>query len=92
MSERTDKVDRERTSVSLPVDLAEYARAKGDGNTSAYLAGLIERDRHLDELRAMFVEHGYTGDMAITEAGVAAMRARLNEVRTRRAASRRHAA
>jgi hypothetical protein len=53
---------------------------------------LIERDRLLDDLRAMFVEHGYVGSKAITDEGVAAMRSRLNEVRARRAASRRRAA
>jgi hypothetical protein len=92
MSDKPERVERDRTSVSLPYDLAEFARAKGKGNTSAYLASLIERDRLLDDLRAMFVEHGYVGSKAITDEGVAAMRSRLNEVRARRAASRRRVA
>lgn len=87
-----ERVERDRTTVSLPVDLAEYARAKGNGNTSAYLAGLIEKDRRLDDLRVMFVEHGYVGDKAITDEGVAAMRERLTDLRARRTAGRRRAA
>jgi hypothetical protein len=75
----------ERTSVSLPADLAEYARAKGQGNTSSYIADLIERDRQRDALREMFARHGYTGDKAITEVGVAAMGERLKALRAQRA-------
>lgn len=81
-----------RTSVSLPVDLAEYARAKGQGNTSAYLASLIAKDRHLDEIKTMLIEHGYTGDRAITGEGVETMRDRLRTVRLARAERRQHAA
>jgi hypothetical protein len=73
-----------RTSISLPVDLAEYARAKGQGNTSAYLARLIEKDRRLDRIKAMLAEHGYTGDLAVTDAGVVAMRDRLHRTRQER--------
>lgn len=82
----------DRTSISLPVDLAEYARAKGSGNTSAYLASLIEKDRRLDRIKAMLAEHGHTGDRAITDAGVAAMRERLSQVRRKRAQGRQQAA
>ncbi|MEU8074961.1 hypothetical protein AB0B31_05880 [Catellatospora citrea] len=82
----------DRTSISLPVDLAEYARAKGNGNTSAYLASLIEKDRRLDRIKAMLVEHGYTGEQAITDDGVAAMRDRLHRVRRERANRRQQAA
>ncbi|WP_212842389.1 hypothetical protein [Catellatospora sp. IY07-71] len=87
-----NKEQVDRTSISLPVDLAEYARAKGKGNTSAYLASLIERDRRLDRIKAMLAEHGYTGDRAVTDVGVAAMRERLNQVRRQRANGRQQAA
>jgi hypothetical protein len=82
----------DRTSISLPVDLAEYARTKGKGNTSAYLARLIEKDRRLDRIKEMFVEHGYTGALAITDEGVADMRDRLHRVRHERARGRQQAA
>ena len=75
----------ERTSVSLPADLAEYARTKGQGNTSSYIADLIERDRERDALRDMFTRHGYTGVKAVTDEGVAAMGDRLRALRAQRA-------
>ena len=78
----------ERTSVSLPTDLADYARTKGQGNTSGYIAELIERDRRRDELRAMFARHGYTGDKTITDEGATAMGERLHQLRDRRGAQR----
>ena len=86
-ADRTD-----RTSVSLPVDLAEYARKKGKGNTSNYIASLIEKDRRLDAVKAMLAEHGYVGDKAITDEEVAAMRDRLHGVRRERARRRQQAA
>jgi hypothetical protein len=86
----SDQTDR--TTISLPIDLIAYAREKGRGNTSAYLASLIEKDRRLDRMKLMFVEHGYTSNMAITDEGVAAMRDRLHGLRRRRADSRRRAA
>ncbi|MEV0459447.1 hypothetical protein [Catellatospora methionotrophica] len=92
MTDPVDRVTRERKTLSLPVDLAEYAERRGQGNTSAYVAGLIEKDRRLAGLRQMFAEHGYVGDRAITEEGVAAMRQSLYATRSRRAASRRQAA
>ncbi|WP_117215465.1 hypothetical protein [Allorhizocola rhizosphaerae] len=67
----------EKTSISLPADLAEYARRRAAGNTSAYIAGLIERDKRNEQIRLMLEEHGYVGDLAITEAGKDRMRARL---------------
>jgi hypothetical protein len=87
---KKDQIDR--TSISLPVDLAEYARTKGQGNTSAYLASLIEKDRRLDRIKAMFVDHGYTGDLTITDEGVSAMRDRLHRVRRERARGKQRAA
>jgi hypothetical protein len=77
----------DRTSISLPAHLAEYARVKGAGNTSGYIADLIEHDRQRDELHAMFETHGYTGDHAITDAGVAAMGDRLRARRAARTAA-----
>jgi hypothetical protein len=74
----------ERTSVSLPPELAEYARAKGNGNTSSYIADLIAHDRDRDELREMFARHGYVGEKAVTDDGVAAMGERLRALRARR--------
>jgi hypothetical protein len=79
-------MSNDRTSISLPSDLAEYAKAKGAGNTSSYIADLIERDRQRDALRAMFEAHGYAGDRTITDAGIAAMGDRLRAVRAQRAA------
>ena len=80
----------ERTSISLPVELAEYARQKG--NASQYIAGLIAQDRDRVEraarLRDMFERHGYTGDKAITDEGVARMTDRLRDHQARRAAAR----
>jgi hypothetical protein len=78
-------MSNERTSISLPTDLAEYAKAKGAGNTSSYIADLIARDRQRDELQAMFAAHGYVGAKAITEAGTAAMGERLRTRRAQRA-------
>ncbi|WP_027345958.1 hypothetical protein [Hamadaea tsunoensis] len=82
----------ERTSVSLPMDLAEYARAKGKGNTSSYIADLIERDRKRDTLLAMFSRHGYTGDKQVTDDGAATMAARLRDRKRQAAAQREHKA
>lgn len=79
-------MSNDRTSISLPTDLAEYAKAKGAGNTSSYIADLIERDRQRDELRTMFEAHGYTGANAITETGATAMGDRLRILRAQRAA------
>ena len=45
----------ERATVSLPSDLAAWARA-GD-NVSAYIAGLIRRDKHHVELMEMLERH-----------------------------------
>jgi hypothetical protein len=64
-----------KTSITLPTDLLEYARSKG--NTSQYVASLIEADRRKASLAAMFARHGYTGDQAITGEGIAAMGDRL---------------
>jgi hypothetical protein len=75
----------EKTSISLPIELAEYARRRADGNTSAYIAGLIERDRRIERVRLRLEEHGYVGDLAITEVGKAAMRERLASAERKRA-------
>jgi hypothetical protein len=78
-------MSNDRTSISLPTDLADYAKAKGAGNTSSYIADLIERDRQRDALHAMFQTHGYAGAKAITETGTAAMGDRLRTLRAQRA-------
>jgi hypothetical protein len=83
--------DKRHLSVSIPVELAEYARSKSQGKTSSCVADLIERDRERDELRAMFARHGYTGDKAITDKGVAEMGNRLRARRAKREARRRAA-
>ena len=75
----------EKTSISLPTELAEYARRRAEGNTSAYIASLIERDRRIERIRLRLEEHGYVGDLAITEAGKAAMRERLARAERKRA-------
>ena len=75
----------EKTSISLPADLAEYARRRAEGNTSAYIANLIERDRRLERIRLRLEKHGYVGDLAITEAGKAVMRERLARAERKRA-------
>ncbi|GAA2394617.1 hypothetical protein Cme02nite_54560 [Catellatospora methionotrophica] len=86
----TERTGTDRTSVSLPVDLAEYARSKG--NASQYIAGLIEHDKKKAEeteaLHAMFERHGYTGDHAVTADGIAKMGGRLRDLEARRAAAR----
>lgn len=78
----------EKTSISLPADLADYARKRAAGNTSAYIAGLIEQDKRSETTRLMLEDHGYVGDLAITEKGKAAMRERLARASLRRAERR----
>jgi hypothetical protein len=73
-----------RTAVSLPVDLAEWAKARGGGNFSSYLADLIRADKRRVDLAEMFEGHGYVGDKAITESGVDVARTRLHGLRARR--------
>jgi hypothetical protein len=82
----------EKTSISLPTDLAEYARHRAAGNTSAYIASLIARDRRADRARQLLEAHGYTGPLAITEEGKAAMRERLERAERSRARRREQAA
>jgi hypothetical protein len=78
----------ERTSVSLPTNLAEWARARGNGNVSSYVARLIAEDKRRQERMAMFADHGYVGDKAITEVGTAAMGERLHTLTAQRARKR----
>jgi hypothetical protein len=78
----------EKTSISLPTDLAEYARRRAEGNTSAYIASLIERDRRVERTRLALEEHGYVGELAITEQGKEVMRERLNRAQAKRAQRR----
>lgn len=78
----------EKTSISLPTDLAEYARRRAAGNTSAYIAGLIEQDKRNEHTRKLLEEHGYTGALAITDEGKAKMRARLDRAEASRGARR----
>ena len=82
----------ERATVSLPSDLAAWARARAGDNVSGYMAGLIRKDKRLVELMEMFERHGYVGDKAITEAGIDAARARLHGHRARRQAAQQPAA
>jgi hypothetical protein len=77
-----------RTSISLPTSLADYAVRRAGGNTSAYIAGLIESDQRRERIRQSLERHGYVGDMAITEDGRARARARLDQAGARRAARR----
>ncbi len=78
----------EKTSISLPAELAEYARRRASGNTSAYIAGLIERDKHNESVRNKLEDHGYVGPLAITEAGKDRMRERLARASRSRAQRR----
>jgi hypothetical protein len=75
----------DKTSISLPTDLAEYARSKG--NASAYLASLIAADRRRAQLADLFARQGYTDDQAITTEGMDAMGERLAAIEDQR---RRH--
>jgi hypothetical protein len=78
-----------RTSISLPISLAEYATRRAGGNTSAYIAGLIASDQRRERMRARLEQHGYVGDMAITDEGRARARARLDAAAASRAARKR---
>jgi hypothetical protein len=74
-----------RKSISLPIPLAEWVDIRAaKGGASAYIARLIEADRHGQLVRDELEEFGYTGDMAVTDAG----RARAREALDRHAASR----
>ena len=74
--------------MSLPTDLAEWARLRGEGNVSGYVASLIARDKKRAMLMTMFEQHGYAGEKAITEEGIAAMGERLHALNARRARRR----
>jgi hypothetical protein len=78
----------ERTSVSLPVDLAEWARERSGGNVSGYIAGLIARDKRRAAFMQLSADAGYVGENAITEAGIARMGERLHALNARRAGKR----
>ncbi|GIG00920.1 hypothetical protein [Catellatospora citrea] len=73
-----------RTSITMPVSLAEFARARSGGNFSAYLASLVERDRRRDLAHQRLAEFGYEDDMAPTEEGRARARAVLEAHRERK--------
>ncbi|MEV4411552.1 hypothetical protein [Catellatospora sp. NPDC049609] len=72
-----------RTSITMPINLAEYAQARSGGNFSAYLTSLVERDRRREVAQQRLAEFGYVDDMAPTEEGRARARARLEAHRSR---------
>jgi hypothetical protein len=75
-----------RTSISLPTGLAEYAARRGGGNTSAYIAQLIAQDQRRENVLRSLERHGYVGEMAVTDEGLARARERLDRAAARRAA------
>jgi len=75
-----------RTSISLPVDLAEFARSRAAGNTSGYIADLIAEDRRRVRVWERLAEHGYTGDKAPTDEGRQRARSLLERRHAKKAA------
>jgi hypothetical protein len=67
-----------RKTFSLPTSLAEWVEHKAQGNASAYVASLIEADRHRELAREELRAFGYTGPREITDEGRARARARLD--------------
>ena len=87
--------DWRRKTFSLPTSLADYIEKKaGRGSASAYIAGLIEADRHRETVRQELRDFGYVGPMEVTDEGRARARERLQrhaESRAARAQRRRAA-
>ena len=84
-SHGSEKATWRRKSISLPIVLADWVEARSAaGGTSAYIASLIEADRHAQLVRDELSAFGYTDQMAITDAG----RSRARQVLERQAASR----
>jgi hypothetical protein len=83
-----------RKTFSLPTSIAEYLDHKAPkGGASAYVAKLIEADRHRELAREELASFGYAGDLEITDEGRASARARLDSHKANRAArDRRNAA
>jgi len=75
----------ERTSITMPVDLADFARKRAGGNLSAYLANLVADDRRRAVVWERLAEHGYQGGLAPTEEGRQRARHRLDQHRAKRA-------
>jgi hypothetical protein len=75
-----------RTSITMPIDLATFARSRSGGNFSGYIQALVEREKRRVTALQRLEEHGYTGELAPTEAGRALARARLERHRAKRAA------
>jgi len=73
-----------RTSISLPTDLAEFARSRASGNTSGYIAGLIAEDRRRVRVWERLAELGYTGDKTPTDQGRERAREKLERHRARK--------
>jgi hypothetical protein len=86
-SDDQPSTDYKRTSITLPVNLAEYAARRG--NTSAYIAGLIAKDQRRERILQALADHGYVGDLAVTEEGLARARERLDRGVASRAARKR---
>jgi hypothetical protein len=74
-----------RTSITMPTDLAAFARSRSGGNFSGYIQSLVEREQRRVTALERLAEHGYVGDLAPTEAGRALARARLEQHRARKA-------
>jgi hypothetical protein len=86
-SQAADEGGTVRTSITMPTDLAAFARSRAGGNFSGYIQSLVEREQRRVTALQRLTEHGYTGDLAPTEAGRARARARLEQHRAKRATS-----
>jgi hypothetical protein len=79
--------DWKRKTFSLPTSLADWVDQRAArGNASAYIAALIERDRHRELARQELRDFGYVDGLEITDEGRAAARDRLDRQAASRAA------
>jgi hypothetical protein len=82
--------DWKRKTFSLPTSLADWLDQRAPrGSASAYVAALIEADRHRELARQDLRDFGYAGDMEITEQGRAKARSLLDRHAASRAARER---
>jgi hypothetical protein len=82
--------DWKRKTFSLPTPLAEWVDQRATrGNASAYIAALIEADRHRELARQELRDFGYVDDLEITDEGRAAARDLLDRHAASRAARKR---
>jgi hypothetical protein len=74
----------ERTSITMPVDLAAFARSRAGGNMSAYLASLVAEDKRRTAAWERLAEFGYRDELAPTAEGRRRARRLLDEHKARR--------